>query len=278
MTSAIGEGFLGMDRDALAELFGQIAVHAGAIILPYHAQLDEARRKADGSPVTDADEASERFILDALRERLPEIPVIAEEEQAAGINHAVGERFILVDPLDGTREFIKGRAEFAVNIGLIEKGVPIAGAIYAPLLSKLWVGGAVARVLTVEAGASLSSAMDRRPIATRKPPEGPLTVVASRSHPDRKTGEFIDGLAVEERISAGSSLKFCLVAEGRADIYPRFGPTMEWDVAAGHAIIAAAGGTVLDGEGHPFRYGKPKFESGPFVAMGQTDLARRLFR
>jgi 3'(2'), 5'-bisphosphate nucleotidase len=267
-----------MDRDALAELFGQIAVHAGAIILPYHAQLDAARRKADGSPVTDADEASERYILAALQEKLPDIPVIAEEEQAAGIGRAVGERFLLVDPLDGTREFIKGRAEFAVNIGLIEKGVPVAGAIYAPLLSKLWLGGATACELTVEAGASLTSALDRKRIATREAPEGALTVVASRSHPDRKTGEFIDRLPVEERISAGSSLKFCLVAEGRADVYPRFGPTMEWDVAAGHAIIAAAGGVVLDGEGRPFRYGKHKFESGPFVAVGQPDLAKRLFR
>jgi 3'(2'), 5'-bisphosphate nucleotidase len=267
-----------MDRNALAELFGQIAVHAGAIILPYHVQLDEARRKADGSPVTDADEASERYILGALREHLPEIPVIAEEEQSAGIGHSISERFVLVDPLDGTREFIKGRAEFAVNIGLIENGKPIAGAIYAPLLSKLWMGGTSACVLTVEAGASLDSAIDRRSIATRKPPEGAMTVVASRSHPDRITGAFIDRLPVEERISAGSSLKFCLVAEGRADVYPRFGPTMEWDVAAGHAIINAAGGVVLDGEGHSFRYGKHRFESGPFVAIGQPDLAQRLFR
>ncbi len=267
-----------MDRDALAELFGQIAVHAGAIILPHRAHLEDARRKADGSPVTDADEASERYILDALREHLPEIPVIAEEEQAAGIGRSIGERFILVDPLDGTREFIRGRAEFAVNIGLIEGGLPIAGAIYAPLLSKLWIGGTSAAVLTVEPGASLDAAIDRRPIATRKLPEGPLTVVASRSHPDRITGEFIERLSVEERISAGSSLKFCLVAEGRADLYPRFGPTMEWDVAAGHAIIAAAGGVVLDGEGHPFRYRKEQFRSGPFVALGQSELAARIFR
>lgn len=267
-----------MDRDALAELFGQIAVHAGAIILSYHAQLDEARRKADGSPVTDADEASERYILAALQEKLPNIPVIAEEEQAAGIDRAVDERFILVDPLDGTREFIKGRAEFAVNIGLIEKGVPIAGAIYAPLLSKLWLGGSSAFVLTIDAGVPLTAAFDRKLITTRELPAGALTVVASRSHPDRKTGEFIDRLPVGEHISAGSSLKFCLVAEGRADIYPRFGPTMEWDVAAGHAIIAAAGGVVLDGEGRPFRYGKHKFESGPFVALGQPSLANRLFR
>ncbi len=267
-----------MDRDALAELFGQIAVHAGAIILPHRDRLDQTRDKADGSPVTDADEASERYILDALREYLPEVPVIAEEEQAAGIGRSIGERFILVDPLDGTREFIRGRAEFAVNIGLIEGGLPIAGAIYAPLLSKLWIGGTSAAVLTVEPGASLDAAIDRRRIFTRKLPEGPLTVVASRSHPDRITGEFIDRLSVEERISAGSSLKFCLVAEGRADLYPRFGPTMEWDVAAGHAIIAAAGGVVLDGEGRPFRYRKEQFRSGPFVALGQSELADLIFR
>ena len=268
---------MGLDQDALAELFGQIAVQAGAIILPYRAHLEDARRKADGSPVTDADEASEDYILTALRSHLPEIPVIAEEEQAAGIGRSIGARFILVDPLDGTREFIGGRAEFAVNIGLIEGGVPVAGAIYAPLLSKLWIGGTTASVLTVEPGLALSSALDRRSIATRPLPEGPLTVVASRSHPDRMTGEFIERLSVQERISAGSSLKFCLVAEGRADVYPRFGPTMEWDVAAGHAIIRAAGGVVLDGEGRPFRYRKEQFRSGPFVALGQPALAARLF-
>jgi len=266
-----------MDRDAFAELFGQIAVRAGAIILPHRARLDEARRKADGSPVTDADEASERFILDALRETLPAIPVIAEEEQAAGIAHSIGERFILVDPLDGTREFIRGRAEFAVNIGLIEGGVPVAGAIYAPLLSKLWIGGTRACALTIEPGEALEAARDRRVIVTRDAPDGPLTVVASRSHPDRTTGEFIESLSIAERISAGSSLKFCLVAEGRADLYPRFGPTMEWDVAAGHAIISAAGGVVVDGEGRPFRYGKYRFQSGAFVAFGRESLAHRLF-
>ena len=266
-----------MDRDVLAELFGQIAVHAGAIILPHRARLDEARRKADGSPVTDADEASERYILNALHEALPTIPVIAEEEHAAGIAHAIGDRFILVDPLDGTREFIRGRAEFAVNIGLIENGVPVAGAIYAPLLSKLWIGGTRAFALTIEPGEPLEAARERQKIATRNAPGGALTVAASRSHPDRATGEFIEALPIAERISAGSSLKFCLVAEGRADLYPRFGPTMEWDVAAGHAIISAAGGTVIDGHGQPFRYGKDGFRSGAFVALGRESLARRLF-
>ncbi|NBU13727.1 MAG: 3'(2'),5'-bisphosphate nucleotidase CysQ [Alphaproteobacteria bacterium] len=230
-----------MDRNALAELFGQIAVHAGAIILPYHAQLDETRRKADGSPVTDADEASERYILDALREHLPEIPVIAEEEQSAGIGHSIGERFILVDPLDGTREFIKGRAEFAVNIGLIEDGKPIAGAIYAPLLSKLWMGGTSACVL-------------------------------------KSADIFLKLGSATIELLPNRTLKFCRLAEGEVDLYPRFGPTMEWDVAAGHAIIGAAGGVVLDGDGRPFRYGKHRFESGSFVAMGQPDLAERLFR
>ena len=266
-----------MDRDALAELFGQIAVRAGAIILPHRIRLDEARRKADGSPVTDADEASERFILSALRDAVPEIPVIAEEEQAAGISHAIADRFILVDPLDGTREFIRGRAEFAVNIGLIEGGIPVAGAIYAPLLSKLWIGGTRALALTIEPGEALEAASDRQGFTTREAPQGPLTVVASRSHPDRATGEFIESLPIAERISAGSSLKFCLVAEGRADLYPRFGPTMEWDVAAGHAIISAAGGVVLDGFGRPFRYGKEGFQSGAFVAFGRESLARRIF-
>lgn len=143
-----------MDRDALAKFFGQIAVNAGAIILPHRVKLAEARRKADGSPVTDADEASEHYIVSALYDALPAIPVIAEEQHAAGMARAIGERFILVDPLDGTREFIRGRAEFAVNIGLIEGGIPVAGAIYAPLLSKLWIGGTRAFALTIEPGAA----------------------------------------------------------------------------------------------------------------------------
>lgn len=126
-------------------------------------------------------------------------------------------------------------------------------------------------------GPRLEAARDHQAIETREAPHGALTVVASRSHPDRATGEFIDSLPVAERISAGSSLKFCLVAEGRADFYPRFGPTMEWDVAAGHAIISAAGGVVLDGHGHPFRYGKDGFRSGAFVALGRDTLAPRLF-
>lgn len=266
-----------MNYDDLASLFGTIAVGAGAAILPHRVMSDQAEHKADGSPVTEADRASERFIIEALRRHLPDVPVIAEEEQAAGLDRMIGDRFILVDPLDGTREFIKGRDEFAVNIGLIEKGRPVAGAVYAPAISQLWIGGREAYRMTVGAGASLQTARDRQPIKTRMTPDAGWIVVASRSHPDKTTGDFIDALPVGERISAGSSLKFCLVAEGRADVYPRFGPTMEWDVAAGHAIILAAGGTVVDGEGRPFRYGKEKFKSGPFIALGQERLAERLF-
>jgi len=265
------------DRDEIARIFGQIAVKAAVPIMEFFNSTTVARHKADGSPVTDADVASERIILAALAAELPDIPVISEEEASEGIVPEVADRFILVDPLDGTREFVRRRNEFAVNIGLIENGIAVAGAIYAPALGQLWIGGTLAYALSLLPGENLSDAQDSRRISTRTPPAGALRVVASRSHPDRQTGEFIDRLEVEDRISAGSSLKFCLVAEGRADLYPRFGPTMEWDVAAGDAILRAAGGVMVAGNGEPFQYGKAGYKTGTFVALGDSSLKPRVF-
>jgi 3'(2'),5'-bisphosphate nucleotidase len=266
-----------VDRDELARIFGQIAVNAAVPIMEYYRSEGSARKKPDGSPVTDADLASERIILAALAKALPDIPVVSEEEASEGVTPKIGHRFILVDPLDGTREFVRRRDEFAVNIGLIENGVAVAGAIYAPALGKLWTGGTVALAMQIGPGEDLAGASGSRRIVTKTPPQDGLHIVASRSHPDRQTGEFIDRLEVKERISAGSSLKFCLVAEGLADVYPRFGPTMEWDVAAGDAIVRAAGGVMVRGDGEPFHYGKAGFKTGTFVALGHTSLCRRVF-
>jgi fructose-1,6-bisphosphatase/inositol monophosphatase family enzyme len=263
--------------DEIARIFGQIAVNAAVPIMDFFNSDGDARRKTDGSPVTDADLASERLILSALANKLPDIPVVSEEAASEGILPAIGERFILVDPLDGTREFAKRRQEFAVNIGLIDKGIAVAGAIYAPALNRLWIGGHSAYAMSVSPGASLITAQDIEQISTRLPLIDELKVVASRSHPDRLTGEFIDRLAINEKISAGSSLKFCLVAEGQADLYPRFGPTMEWDVAAGDAILRAAGGLMVAGNGAKFQYGKPGYHTGHFVALGNTSLLTKVF-
>ncbi len=265
------------DLDEIARIFGQIAVKAAVPIMDFFNSDGEARRKSDGSPVTDADLASERSILLDLAFELPNIPVVSEEAASQGFLPEVGERFILVDPLDGTREFAKRRKEFAINIGLIDKGIAVAGAIYAPALGQLWIGGSCALAMNLEPGASLEDARQIRHIATRTPFLGRLKAVASRSHPDRLTGEFIDRLGVDERISAGSSLKFCLVAEGQADIYPRFGPTMEWDVAAGDAILRAAGGVMVAGDGSSFEYGKPGYHTGHFIALGNPSLVTSLF-
>lgn len=234
--------------------------------------------KTDGSPVTEADMRAEALILERLAQHCSDIPVIAEESMAAGQCGSAGERFILVDPLDGTKEFINRRDEFTVNIALVENGRPVAGAIYAPALNLLWTGGASgARQYRVQPGALLSSASETHAIHARPWPGASAIGVASRSHADAETDAFLSKMAVGERRSSGSSLKFCLVASGEADVYPRFGPTMEWDIAAGHAILVAAGGCVTHPDGTPFCYGKTAdgFRNGPFIAWGDPAYQSR---
>jgi len=228
-----------------------MAWHGGACATP----------KADGSPLTEADLAAHGAILAGLAAACPEFPVISEED--AGCAEAPpGGAFILVDPLDGTREFLSGNGEFTVNIALIEAGAPVAGVVLAPALGRLWWGA-------VGEGAGLRATDGTaRPIAARRAPAEGLVAVASRSHRDAETEAFLAGQHVAGLRSVGSSLKFCLVAEGEADLYPRFGPTMEWDTAAGQAVLAAAGGRVVTPAGAPFRYGKPGLRNGPFVAWG----------
>ena len=258
--------------------FGAIAVAAGQPIMEIYAKGAAADFKPDGSPVTEADMLAETLILARLAEYWPDVPVVAEESMAAGQCGTTGERFILVDPLDGTKEFIHRRDEFTVNIALIEQGRPVAGAIYAPALGKLWIGGQDgARSCMVEPGAALPPGSDWVPITTRPWPGPDAVGVASRSHADAETDAFLARMHIAERRSRGSSLKFCLLAKGEADLYPRFGPTMEWDIAAGHAILSAAGGCVTDVTGRDFRYGKcdAGFRNGPFIAWGDPRFAHQ---
>jgi 3'(2'),5'-bisphosphate nucleotidase len=259
-----------IDQDAIADIFAEIALEAAVAVMAVYASDSHARRKPDKSPVCDADEYAEAIILGRLAERLPSFPVLAEEAAANGKKTVAGTTFILVDPVDGTREFLNHNGEFTINIGLIVDGAPLAGVVYAPALGQLWIGGATATSCAVAPGEALPPRAQRREIHVRAAPSEGLTALESRSHSDPETEAFLAQLPIRERRTAGSSLKFCAVAEGDADVYPRFGQTMEWDTAAGDAVLRAAGGIVLDGEHHPLRYGKSgaQFRNGPFVAWG----------
>jgi 3'(2'), 5'-bisphosphate nucleotidase len=243
-----------------AESVARIAQAAAAVILEIYATDFAVRGKTDASPVTEADERAEAVIVEALRALAPEVPIVAEEAVAGGVTPQVGDWFWLVDPLDGTKEFISRNGEFTVNIALIHRGVPVLGVVQAPALGRLYVG-------VVGQGAWLDDGSGRRAIRCRPvPPEG-LTVVASRSHGDAAALDtFLAGRKVAALANAGSSLKLCLVAAGEADLYPRLGRTMEWDIAAGHAVLSAAGGSVTTLDGGPLGYGKPGFENPHFVA------------
>jgi 3'(2'), 5'-bisphosphate nucleotidase len=256
------------------EALGALAVAAGGRIIEHYSLGAAARAKADGSPVTDADMAAEAVILDGLPAILPGVPVVSEEAAAAGFVPECGARFVLVDPLDGTREYVGRNGEFTVNIAVIEGGRPVLGVVYAPVSGQLWLGDAVAGVaeaMTVPAGAPLSAATQRRVIHARSAPSEGIVACLSRSQCDPETVAFLKRFPLREKREAGSSMKFCLIAEGEADLYPRFGPTMQWDTAAGHAILAAAGGQVARPDGSPLPYGRHAdgFLNGPFVAKGR---------
>lgn len=242
----------------------KIARQAGhAILQHYHPEVTRAD-KADGSPVTAADHASEAIIIPALTALTPDAPVVAEEAFAAGRVPEIGAgRYWLVDPLDGTKEFLKANGEFTVNIGLVEGRVPILGVLLAPVSGEIfWGAGDTAY------GQALEDGPVRRLKAREVPAEGAV-VLASRSHSNSDAlANFLKGTKVGEIRISGSAMKFCRVAEGVADLYPRLGPTMEWDTAAGQAILAAAGGSTRTMDGQPFRYGKPGFLNGQFIARG----------
>ncbi len=259
------------ERDRIADIFGAIALQAGAVVMKVYAGAAHARIKADSSPVCDADEAAEASILAALAVELPDLPVVAEESVARGDIPECGSRFILVDPLDGTREFLARNGEFTVNLALIDDGAPVAGAVYAPAMDRLWIGGATASLVEAAPGAALPPAAARKPITARRPSAEGMVALCSRSHGDAETEKFLAGRKIARRTNVGSSLKFCVLAEGEADVYPRCGPTMEWDIAAGDAVLRAAGGRVLGPDGAPLRYGKRSqgFRNGAFVAWGR---------
>jgi 3'(2'), 5'-bisphosphate nucleotidase len=239
------------------------AKRAGEAILAVYRTDFEVERKEDYSPVTQADLDAEAVILDVLKRLTPDIPVVAEEEASAGRIPAVGNRFWLVDPLDGTREFLSRNGEFTVNIALIEDRRPVLGVVHAPD-QNLTYTGCIPGEATRQEGDGPGTK-----IRVRTPPEEGLTVVASRRHGSASEREhFLAGRKVVNRISCGSSLKFCVVAGGEADVYPRFGETMEWDTAAGHAVLAAAGGLLTTTDNKDFLYRKPDFLNPGFIAWG----------
>ena len=231
-----------------------LAVLAGAEIMAIYATDFSAKAKGDLTPVTEADEAAEKIILAGLAKIGPAIPVISEEAASAGKIPEVAERFFLVDPLDGTKEFISKNGEFTVNIALVENGVPSAGVVYAPALKRIFWGekGRGAAQGRIEGDAPPAW----QPLSVRQLPADGAIVVASRSHRDQATEDYLRKVKVKSLCSAGSSLKFCLVAAAEADLYPRFGRTMEWDTAAGHAVLLAAGGKVVTVDGPELTYGK----------------------
>lgn len=261
------------DDSAILALFERLALAAGRVVLDvFHSDMTVSR-KADSSPVTEADRRAEKIILDGLRKALPSVPCVAEEECSGGIVPTeLGDTFLLIDPLDGTKEFVGRCADFTVNIALIRKGAPAIGAVFAPISRKLYLGRpGFAEVVDVSEDLA---AAGRRRIAVRQGLE-PLTIVASRSHRTPETDAYIRTVEAAEIVSVGSSLKFCLIAAAQADLYPRFGPTMEWDTAAGDAVLRAAGGLTRTLDGAPLAYGKrdKAFANPSFIASGRTAQA-----
>ncbi len=248
-----------MDHKQLIEDIAIATRDAGEAILELVRRGFEVEQKRDLSPVTEADRAAELIILAALARAAPGVPVVAEEEVAAGRIPAIGDTYFLVDPLDGTKEFVRGGDDYTVNIGLISNGTPVLGAVFAPARGTLHAG-------VVGQGAWMEDGDGRRPIRTRERGSS-IAAVASKSHFNQPTADYLaDAVGECDYVAVGSSLKLCIVAEGRADIYPRLSPTSEWDTAAGHAVLLAAGGLVDGPDGETLRYGKRAFINRGFVA------------
>jgi 3'(2'), 5'-bisphosphate nucleotidase len=265
-------GFL----DELTTLVSQ----AAAAVMSIRAGALDPRLKSDNSPVTKADDAAEAIILDGLQRLMPGVAVISEEAAYRTGPRAAGPDYVLVDPIDGTRELLAGRDEFTVNVGLVHAGVPTLGVIAAPALGLVWrtAAGSGAERLRLAPGAPAGMASDRTPIRTRAFPRQAPVAIVSRSHLDAKTESFLARLPGTQRIVSGSSIKLCRVAEGQADLYPRLGPTHQWDVAAGHAVLLRAGGIVMTAGGDVLSY---QAQSGDYrvpgyVAWGDPAAAARL--
>jgi 3'(2'), 5'-bisphosphate nucleotidase len=264
---------------ALIDPLTRIVAQAAQIVRAFPPTALATRHKADASPVTQADEKSEAVILAALAELRPDIPVLSEERVSHGETPRLGRAFFIVDPLDGTKEFVAGTDQYTVNLALVSDGIPLLGIIAAPAHDRLWRGvvGAGAQTLRLANG----EAVDPQPIRCRRWPSAGSTPVAlvSRSHLDADTAAYLDRLGSLERRPSGSAIKFCHIAAGEADIYPRLATTCEWDVAAGQALLAAAGGCVTAPQGLPLAYGRAEvnFRVPAFIACGDPDKARSLW-
>ena len=255
-----------MDYQALMTTFRRLALEAGDVIMEIYKSDDfDVKVKSDNSPVTAADEAADALISKGLREAFPDIALVTEEQAESHSQSAM--TFIIVDPLDGTKEFINRRGDFTVNIALVEDGVPTRGVVYAPARERLFYTQSTGKTVEEAAPFAKRTAGETTKISVSKPNNSALMVVASKSHRDADTDSYINKYQVADSKSAGSSLKFCLVATGEADIYPRLGRTMEWDTAAGHAVLTGAGGRVVRFDDHAdLVYGKVGFANPFFIA------------
>jgi 3'(2'), 5'-bisphosphate nucleotidase len=261
-------------NDPLVEVAIRAALAAGEAIMRVYAEPFEVIQKSDQTPVTEADLASERVVVRMLTEAFPDIPIVSEETAPEDGFRPPAARFWVVDPLDGTKEFIKKRSDFTVNIALIEQGRPIFGLVYAPARSLLAVTVAAGEAVEAElppsaSGADLAKLQQKKLKVRAADPKG-LTALVSLSHLDPETEAFLAKLKIAKRSGAGSAIKFLEIARGEADVYPRFGPTMEWDTAAGQAVLEAAGGRVVTTKGEPLRYGKTDagLRNPGFIAWG----------
>lgn len=261
------------DPDSIALRLARIALEAGRLLREMECAWIEKRLKDDGSPTTAADMAAEELIIERLNEAWPGVPVVAEETASTvQPDHA----FFLVDPLDGTKDYIRGTGEYSVNIALVRDGRPIAAVVAAPALGSIWIAGTAARTGAIPGEASQEIAW--RDVHVRAAPEHDLVALVSRRHDDPATEACLSTLSIGTRRMTSSSLKFCLIASGKADIYVRCGPTMEWDTAAGDHVLCRAGGLVIGPGGAALTYGHEDrgYRNGPFAALGDAALAPRL--
>lgn len=256
-----------MDFNTLTRVMRRLSIQAGTRIMEiYDADDFEVKTKSDSSPVTEADEAADGLISEGLREAFPDIALITEEQAAT--HDLVSTTFLIVDPLDGTKEFVNRRGDFTVNIAYVVDGIPVRGVVYAPARKRLFYTTATGGAVEETGEFDPETAGETSPIAVSEADNTALRIVASKSHRDQATEDYIAHYALSEAKSAGSSLKFCLVATGEADLYPRLGRTMEWDTAAGHAVLNGAGGRVVRFDDHTaLTYGKPGYANPHFIAL-----------
>ena len=261
-----------MDYEKLVNVMRKLSLEAGDKIMQIYGQDDfEVESKSDDSPVTAADKAADAIISDGLRAAFPDVMLVTEEQ--SDTHDTTGKTFLIVDPLDGTKEFIHRRGDFTVNIALVEDGTPTRGVVYAPAKSRMFFTKADGQTVEETGAFDKDTIGVLKPISVSDPDNGALMVVASKSHRDQATDDYINKYAVKDMKSAGSSLKFCLIATGEADIYPRLGRTMEWDTAAGHAVLNGAGGAVVRFDDQtPLTYGKDGY-ANPFFIAYAPDVA-----